>query len=340
MSLNADSAPQPKTPSTPKVSVTVLVVAVIITAGVAVGVTGAFFVLTKSGPPGSVRITDDLGRSVNVPYDPSRVVVLGPSIMDSMYRLGLRSHVVGVDCYAAVDGGITDDYSSDQIALWNLSQSMCVEVAPQFEYEALLNFSAQLVLAATIIGAPEVQEIQTDYHIPVVMLQPPTLSGVQVDLSLLAQIFGVQSQANALGAQLSSELYNATTIDVNLTSFPTVLVTYTVDSNGYWTFGPTTFGQSLIEIAGGTSIGANATLAYPELSPEQVLNADPQFIVYGTGFGLNLSYYETAPLWSSLPAVQHGNISGINSNWITEADPTMILEGLPALLAIFHPGSP
>jgi iron complex transport system substrate-binding protein len=340
MSLNSDGPATPPPRSETRVSTTVLVVAILVTAGVTLGAVGAFFVLSKASPPGSVRVTDDLGRSVNAPYNPSRVVVLGASIMDSMYRLGLRSHVVGVDCYAASDGGIAEDYSPDQIALWNLSQSMCVEVGPQFNYEALLNLSAQLVLSATIIGVSEVQEIQANYHIPVVMLQPPTLSGVQVDLSLLAQIFPVQSQANALGAQLSAELYNATTIVANVSSFPTVLVTYSVDTNGYWTFGPSTFGQSLIEFAGATSIAANSIFAYPELSPEQVLNANPQLIVYGTGFGLNLSYYATAPLWSSIPAVAHGNITGIDSNWITEPDPTMILVGLPALIAIFHPGTP
>ncbi len=341
MSLNT-AAPEPRAPPEPsrrrQVSLTLFVVAVLLTAAVAVGLTGVYFELRPAATHGNVQVTDDLGRQVTVPYDPSRVAVLGPNIMDSMYRLGLRSHVVGVDCYAASLGGIADDYSSDQVALWNLSQSMCIQIGPTFSIESLLNATPQLVLAATIVSTASVEEISVTYGIPVVMLQPSSLGGIQVDLDILSQIFPVASAAAALNVQLASELYNASEVVENAPSFPIVLVTYDADSNGYWTFGPGTFGESLIEAAGATSIGANATFAYPELSPEQVLAANPQWIVYGVGFGLNLSYYQAAPLWSSLPAVQAGNITGLDSNWLTEADPTMILQGLPALIAIFQPG--
>lgn len=342
MALNgsaSDANPASSPSSRHQVSATLLVVAVVIAAAVGIGATGAYFEL-RPGPsaPGSVHVTDDLGRSVTVPYDPSRVVVLGPSIMDSVYRLGLRSHVVGVDCYAADLGGLSADYSSDQIALWNLSSSMCVEIGPTFNFEDLLNATPQLVLAATIVSTADVEQISAQYGIPAVVLQASSLGGIQVDLNILSQIFPVSAEVTALNARLAAELYNASQVVNNAPSFPLVLVTYDADSNGYWTFGPGTFGESLIEAAGATSISANATFAYPELSPEQVLSANPQWIIYGTGFGLNLSYYAAAPLWSSFPAVQAGNITGLDSNWLTEADPAMILQGLPALIAIFHPG--
>lgn len=336
MSLNPPTAPSAPRPRS--ISTTWFVVAILIAGGLGIGGTAAYYALSSNGGThGNLTITDDLGRQVTLPYDPSRIAVLGPSIMDSVYRLGLRSHVVGVDCYALAFGGISADYSPDQIALWNLSQSMCIQVGPSFDYEALLNDTPQVVFASTIISVQAVDEITYTYHIPVVMLQPPSVSGVQVDVSLLAQIFGVTSAANALNAQLATALYNATTVVANVSSFPTVLVTYDVDANGYWTFGPGTFGQSLIEIAGGSSIAANATFQYPELAGEQVLVANPQFLIYGTGFGLNLSYYATAPFWGQLTAVQDGNLTGMDSNWLTEPDPTMILEGLPALLGFLHP---
>lgn len=315
-----------------------VVVAVLIAAGVAVAGTSTFYALRPTSSSSGMRVTDDLGRAVTVPYDPARVAVLSPSIMDEMFRLGLRSHVVAVDCYAAAFGGLSDDYSPDQIALWNLSSSMCVQVGPTFAPEMLVNLTPDLVLASTIVSVAEVEAITSQLNIPVVMLQPPTLSGILVDDSLLGTIFGVASAAEALNAELSSELYNATLVGSSAESFPTVLITYSVDPNGYWTFGPGTFGLSLIELTAATSISANATTSYPELSGAQVLVADPQFIVYGIGFGLNESTYSGGPEWSQFPAVQSGRVSGIDSNWITEPDPTMILNGIPALLATFHPG--
>ncbi|HEV2166528.1 MAG TPA: ABC transporter substrate-binding protein [Thermoplasmata archaeon] len=317
-------------------------VGVLLSAGVGVGASAAYVALRPGGGgsagPHTLTLTDDLGRNETVPYDPARVAVLSPSILDEMFRLGLRSHVVGVDCYAPTLGGLSTDYSPDQVALWSLSSAMCVEVGPSFDVETLLNLTPQLVLASTIVSVSAVQEISSTYHIPVVMLQPPTLSGILIDDSLLGRIFGVGGGAAEVNARLTGELANASNLPNTVASFPTVLLTYSTDSNGYWTFGPGTFGQSLIELAGASSIGANATLPYPELAPEQVLADQPDRIVYATGYGLNLSSYQSAPLWSSLSAVQHGNLSGIDSNWVTEPDPTMILEGLPALIALFHPG--
>ncbi len=340
MTLSA-AAPTPAPRRT--VSLALLVVVVLVVAGAAVAATAGYYALRPSSTgstPGSITVVDDLGRTVTVPRDPARIAVLGPSIMDIVYRLGLRSHVVGVDCYATALGGLSDDYSPDQIALWNLTSSMCVQVGPTFAPETLVNVTPSLVLASTIVSIAAVEEISADLHIPVVMLQPPTLSGVLVDVSLVAEIFGVASAAQQLNGILSAELYNATQVTANLTSFPTVLVTYDVDSNGYWTFGPGTFGESLIEICGGSSISANATIPYPELSPAQVLVANPQWIVYGVGFGLNESTYAGGPLWSDFNAVKYGNLTGINSNWLTEPDPTMILQGIPALLAVLAPASP
>jgi ABC-type Fe3+-hydroxamate transport system substrate-binding protein len=339
MSLNASDGPRPSPPRT--VSAAVFVVALLLVGGVAIATTSVYYELRPPTTPGALTVTDDLGRTVSVPLDPARVVVLGPSIMDSMYRLGLRNHVVGVDCYTPAFGGLAADYSSDQISLWNLSSSMCVQVEPLVT-EQLLNLTPDVVLAATIVSVADVETISQVYHIPVVMIQPPTLSGIEVDVSLLGEIFGVGAAAQALNAVLSSALANATLIQENLTgagtAFPTVLLTYSTDASGYWTYGPGTFGESLVELASGSSISANSTLSYPELSGEQVLASDPQFVVYGTGFGLNESFYSSAPFWSDLTAVQDDHVYGIDSNYVTEPDPTMILLGLPDLLGLFHPG--
>lgn len=334
MSLTAARSDPPRPSAT--VPLTWMIVIVLIVAGAGIALT-AVLISPATSTPGAVTVTDDLGRTVSVPYDPARVVVLGPSIVDLLYRLGLRSHIVGVDCYAAVDGGLSSDYSPDQVALWNLSTAMCVQVAPEFVPSMLANLTPQLVLAATIVSTAEVEQVAMELGIPALILQPPTLSGILVDATLVGEIFGVSAQANALNARLSAALYNATNVTDSAGTLPTALLTYDADANGYYTFGPGTFGESLLEIAGASSISANASTPWPQLSPAQVLAADPQWIIYGTGFGLTESTYASGPSWSQFSAVQHGNVTGIDSNWFTEPDPTMILDGIPALLATFHP---
>jgi len=325
------------TPSITGVSVTWLIVIVLVVAGTGVALTA--IVLSSSGgtAPGPLAVTDDLGRRVGVPFDPARVVAFGASVVDLLYRLGLRGSIVGVDCYAAADGGLSDDYSADQIALWNLSPSMCVQAEPTFVPSMLANLSPDLVLASTIVPVAVVEQVTAALGIPLVFLQPPTLSGILVDATTVGEIFGVGSRAAVLNGQLDAELYNATNVTASAPSLPSVLLTYSADPSGYYTFGPGTFGESLLEVTGGSSISATATTPWPELTGAQVLSAQPDWIVYGTGFGLNESSYASGPDWAEFAAVQHGNLSGIDSNWLTEPDPTMILDGIPALLAVFHP---
>jgi ABC-type Fe3+-hydroxamate transport system substrate-binding protein len=109
---------------------------------------------------------------------------------------------------------------------------------------------------------------------------------------------------------------------------------------GYFSYGPGTFGTSLLELVGGASISAGATLSYPTLSGAQVLAANPAVIVCATGpLGETLAQYAQGPDWSQLAAVQLHRFFGLDATLLTEADPTMILSGVPALLAILHPGS-
>jgi iron complex transport system substrate-binding protein len=322
------------------IPVTWAIVVTLVVAGGGVGLTAAVLAPGPSTPVGSVTLTDDLGRTVSVPADPARVVVLGPSVVDLLYRMGLRSQIVGVDCYAASEGGLGDDYSSDQIALWNLTQSMCVQVQPEFVTAQLVNLTPDLVLATTIVAVAEVEEITGEIGVPLVFLQPTSLRGIVRDVTDVGAIFDKPTQAAALNVRLASEIDNASYVTAGATHLPTVLLTYSFDAGGYWTFGPGTFGASLLQITGALSISANATSAYPELTAAQVLSAQPERIVCGTGFGLTVGSYASGEDWSAFSAVQHGNVTGIDSNWLTEPDPTMILEGIPALLAVFHPAAP
>lgn len=337
----------PPLPPRRTIPLAVFLVALLAVGGVAIAATAAYFELRPSPtPPGSLSITDDEGRIVAVPANPDRVVVLAPSIMDSMYRLGLRDRVVGVDCSTPSFGGISADYNDTQVTGWGLSSSMCVETSPSVNVASVLNFTPQLVLASTITSVSDVEELSATYHLPVLILQPSTLGGIAVDVTLLGEIFGVPGAAQSLVAQLQLVLGNASARVANVTAtgapLPTLLLTYYADPSagptpGYWTYGPNSFGQSLIEFVGAVSIAANSPFPYVELDGSQVLAAEPWGILYGTGFGITLATYQAGPMWSQLSAVQDGRAWAIDSNYLTEPDPTMILVTVPTMVALLHP---
>jgi len=339
MSLNLVSPP-----GRPALPLPLIVALVVVVAGASIAATSAYFELTNhpGGPSGAgtVSVVDDAGRTVSVPVNPSHVVVFGPNIVDSLVRLGLRADLVGVDCSSAAFGGLLGDYTSNQTQAWNLSSSMCVEALPSIDTEELLNKSPDLILATSIVSTSALEEFSTTYHVPLLWLTPTSLSGIVVDIGLLAEVFPSTTAAGSLTASLQSELAAASGFDANLSidpnaSVPSVLLTYYVDpSAGYYTYGPGTFGDALITLAGGVSVSRGAGVPYPVESGSDVLSANPSFVICGVGsLGEPISSYAQGPDWSQLT----GTKVPMEVELFTEADPTMILVGLPELTNVLHP---
>ena len=342
MSLNTP----PSAPPRRSVPLALALVVLLVIAGAAVAATAAYFELSKGSSgasgPGSVTVIDDYGRSVPVPADPARVVVLGPNLVDSMVRLGVRSSLVGVDCSAASYGGLEGDYTPDQTANWSLTAGMCVQAFPSLDTEELLNDSPQVVLATSVVSESALTEFSVTYNVPVVFLVPTSLDGIVNDVRLMAMIFPSAAAAGSLEATLEGALASAHAALANLTSnspaeIPPVLLTYYVDPiAGYYAYGPGTFGDSLVVLAGARSIAANSSVPYPILSGSEVLAAAPAVVIYGVGpLGEPLSAYDQGPDWSQLSAQK----VPIDVTLFTEADPTMILVGLPQILEAVHAGA-
>ncbi|HTW56146.1 MAG TPA: ABC transporter substrate-binding protein, partial [Thermoplasmata archaeon] len=326
------------------VSKAVLAVAILVTAGVAVAGTAiAYNLLPRHA--GQVTVVDDLGRKVDAPLNASRIVVLAPNVMDLVYRLGLRDRVVGVGCTVGEVGGIENEYSPNQTSLWGFNASICITDFPTLDTEKVASLEPQLVLASTITSAEQVQQLTDTYGLPVVILAPSTLPGIVGDVAIVAQLFpGVAGTADALEASLDAAIVNATNFDSYLSNnsiaIPTVFLTYGFYSGEYYTFGPGTFGQSLVDLAGGDSISAGLPLAYDGVNATAILASQPQVILYGTSWNdpylvANQTpsvWASSAPYWSQL----NGSKIAVDVTILTEADPTMVL-ALPWYLYDLHP---
>jgi len=346
MSLNP--APPSVAPRS-AVPVALLAVVVLVTAGIAIAATAVYFDL-RPGPapsvgPNHTTVVDDLGRTVEVPLNASRIVVLAPSVMDLVYRLGLRDRVVGIGCTTSETGGIENEYSPNQTALWNLSAALCVTDYPSLDTSSVALLEPQLVLASTITSLEDVTTLTSTYRLPVVLFAPSTLEGIVGDVRIMTEMFpSVETVGTALEASLETALVNATNFDnglsTNGTTIPSVLLTYGFYTGEYYTFGPGTFGQSIVDLAGGASISAGLPLSYAGLNASAVLLDQPTVVLYGTSWndpylvaGQTPSVWtSTAPYWDQL----NGTKVAVDVTLVTEADPTMIL-ALPWFLHYLHP---
>lgn len=322
------------------------VAGLLLAAAVPLGLTAAYLDLKGSstgGGPGTVKVVDDLGRTVSVPTNPSRVVVLAPSILDIVVRLHLRSDVVAIGCTPSAPGGILSEYTPNQTAAWSLSASDCITDYPLSD-EWVANVNPTLVLASTLTSAADVDTLSTTYHIPVVLLAPSSVAGIFTDVEIVASIFpGAQAAAQSLESEMEATLANATSFDAQLeatnATIPSVLLTYYFDPGGYWSYGAGAFGDSLVTLAGGSSLASGLPLLYPEVNATAALDEQPSVVLYGTSWNdVYVVYGETPTNWTSAPYWSQltGQKIAVDVTLVTEADPTMLFE-LPWLMHWLHP---
>ncbi len=315
---------------------------------VAVLVVGALdltvFAAKTHSSSGGVMVVDDAGRSVMVNGTPTRIIVLGPSVMDILFRLGLRDDVVAVDGGPATAGGVLDDYTPGQVTNWSLSSLPVITWNPTLDVEAMVALNPDLVLAGSGFSLSELESFQSTYGVPCLYLNPPTLAGIEYDVAIVGAVTHTNATAEAVNAQMEAAMIADQNEIASITYVPSVLLTYYPDDEGYWSFGPGSFGNDLLLNAGATSITANDTAATDaEVSGSYVLAANPTAIIVGTGFGLTVANYSESPDWSSFGAVEAGHVFALNAVYLSEPDPTMVFE-LATFISLLHPelsgGSP
>jgi ABC-type Fe3+-hydroxamate transport system substrate-binding protein len=313
---------------------------VVATLVVGAALAGGIYLLYRSETApmaGPIHVIDDAGRNVTLAHPAQRIVALQPSVMDILFRLGLRDRVVGVDCGAAAEGGVYADYTPGQVTNWSLQNVPCIVWLPSLDIPAIVALQPDLVIGATGIAITSLDQITDTYGIATLYLNPANLSGIGHDVSLVAALTGTEATGRDLCAAMNASLSEDSQAVSNLSSRMRILLTYYADTGGYYTFGPGTFGNALVTAAGAVSITATDTQANEgEISGTYVLAADPEAIVVGVGFGWNVSSYAIGPDWADFPAVQQGHVYPIDATLISEPDPSMIF-GIATLIHLLYP---
>jgi iron complex transport system substrate-binding protein len=106
----------------------------------------------------------------------------------------------------------------------------------------------------------------------------------------------------------------------------------------YWTYGPGSFGDDLIALAGGKNIAENASSEYPMLTSEFIIAQDPEIVIYTVGYMTETTAEEISsrPGWDAITAIAEDEIYSIDDNLTSRYGPR-IVDGLELLASILHP---
>ena len=274
--------------------------------------------------PAALTFTDGLGRELKLDGPAQRVLSMAPSNTEILFAIGAGSQVAGRDSLS--------DYPE--------AAKTVTDIGSTFEAlntESIVSLKPDLVLAAEINTPEQVKQLE-DLGLTVYYLKNPvTLEEMYDNLAIVAQLTGHEDEATALIESLKARVAAVDEKIAPLSSRPGVF--YELDATDPakpYTAGNGTFITLLIDRAGGYNIASDID-GYPQLSLEQVVTADPAFIILGDArYGVSPESIAQRPGWENLSAVKNGNVVPFNDDLASRPGPRLV-DALEELAKILRP---
>ena len=273
-----------------------------------------------------LAVTDDLGRKVTFGAAPRRIVSLAPSNTEILFAVGAGDQVVGLTKYC----NYPPEAGAGRTAIGGFT-------ANSISVEKILALQPDLVVAAGNSQKPVIEALEQT-HVMVVALDAQDLDGIYKNIFLAGQITGHTSQAGALVDQMKRRV---AAVSDKVKTIPTgerLRVFYEVWDEPLTAAGPTTFIHQVIELAGGSNIFADVKEQYPQVSPEVVIERNPDVILGPSSHGSALvaSKIAARPGWQPIEALQKERIAIVDGDIISRAGPR-IVDALESVAQLLYP---
>ena len=272
-----------------------------------------------------ITLTDDIGRTITVTSPPQRIVCISPSTTEIAYALGLGDKIVGVDAYS--------DYPPEVIS----KQLITSAYKPDPEEVAVLHPDLVIMHSYVGPGDPYVEAIAS-LGVNVIATRPKSLNDILNDIILIGKATGKIEEANELVVKLNTTINQIRSKTSNVIDKPKVYIEFWYPPP--WTFGPNTWGDEIIRVAGGVNVFGDAPTDYVKTTDEEVIERDPEVIIslYGAQHihFVTLEEIRKRPSWDQIKAVQNGKVYVLDENLITRPGPRIVL-GLETVAKFLHP---
>ncbi|ACS86585.1 periplasmic binding protein [Musicola paradisiaca Ech703] len=233
-----------------------------------------------------------------------RVVSLAPHATEMAYAAGLGEQLVGVSAWS--------DYPDaakhiEQVANWQ-----------GINIERILALKPDLILAWRGGNAQRPLEQLAAFGIPIIYLDPTTLEEIPRQLEQLAaysphpEIARQSARSFRAQWQALAQRYAAT---------PPLRVFLQFGAQPLFTSSRATLQSQVVALCGGENIFADSTVAWPQVSREQVIRRQPQAIVIGAPVDVDIEE-KTRTFWQPALDVR---VIALNADEFSRPGPRLML---------------
>lgn len=264
---------------------------------------------------------DEVGRKLNLPAPPQRIVSLAPSITEILFALQLEDKIVGVSnfCHFPPQAARKEkigDYATPSL-------------------EKIVALRPDLVIGLAEGELRNLVERLTALKIPVYISNPTNLREIIISI----QRIGALTSATPKGLEIAATMeLKVKQIQEKVKGLSRPRVLHLLNFDPLLSAGKGTFIDDVIRIAGGRNLAETAIGRYPRLSFEEVLAMDPEVILLASmkPADLLLEQRHWWEKWKSITAVRHGRVYVLDADLIHRPSPRIII-GLAQVARALHP---
>ncbi|MBE5772166.1 MAG: ABC transporter substrate-binding protein [Clostridiales bacterium] len=255
----------------------------------------------------TITVTDMFDREITIEGPVTRVIAMEPSDCEILYALGCGDALVGRGKYC--------DYPAAVLEV------PAVQAGQELNLEEILALNSQVVIMADMAQTKEQVTLLEQNGVKVIVTDGNNIEEVYENIRLLGKIMGKEAEAEAVITDMQK-----TFADVAAKSEKTEKTIYFEVMPlewGLWSAGANTFMHELAEICGMKNAFADIE-GWQQVSQEQVIERNPDYIVLVTGMG------ETAvdevmgrAGWENITAIKNGTVYNADSYAMTRPAPRL-----------------
>ena len=266
----------------------------------------------------SRTVTDETGRSINVPDHPHRIICLVPSITDSVFSLGAGDDVVAISDYVQYPAEARKKPSVGSISDPSL--------------ETILALHPDLVLGMPNANGQSVLDHLRQLNIPVYLVDPHGVAGILHSVTSLGQAIHREKESSVVVSRLTQRI---AAVRASVRDKPVVNVFMPVSYDPVITIGKGAFITEIIALAGGHSITDDIHQEWPQISMETVVARAPSALLMMRGGKTTIESLRDRPGWSVLPAVRSNRVYYVDKR--VDFPSPIAIDALEDLAKQFHP---
>lgn len=234
---------------------------------------------------------------------PNRIISLAPHTTELIYALGAGDHLVAVSDFS--------DFPSEAKLLPSVASYQGVN------FEKILRLEPDLIVAWQ--GGNKPQDLSRLAAMGMTMFysSPKTPENIAEEIVKLGNILGLQNNAKRISQAMLQRLES---IRKEYSKAPATPVFYYMWPTPLMSIGKGAWANQLLSYCGAENIFLDTIVPYPEVSVEQVLTRQPQFLIAAMNTEVNIAESH----WSSVRKLIKAPVITVNPDLLHRFTPRLI----------------